>query len=358
MQSLLKTQLNPLVINYIQKITKFCDFWEFSKDLKKDFYSSLKKTVIITSAGASTRIEGARLTDKEIEDRLENLKIQKFKDRDEAEVVGYIDCMNYIFDNFKDLTISEYTIRSLHSLMCTYLSNDIVPPDQRGAYKNITNTVVRIDHSTGLQEIIFQTTPPGPQTDVQMKQLIDDYNNYIKDPHYNSLIVIAAFIVKFLAIHPFRDGNGRISRLLTNVCLLRQGYEFCMYSSHEKVIEDNKDNYYVSLRQTQSTFTTSFDLNPWLIFFLKTLEIQTDQLKNKLIPKKKLGTTTKYEAKIIELIQEHQPVTIGFLERTLNIKRVTLKTILRRLKAAGIIEMEGEKKGSSYKISGVVYVQI
>lgn len=349
MQYLLQTSLNPQVLNYIKKIGEFLKQWEFDKDLQKDFYSKLKTTTIITSAGASTRIEGSHLSDEEILKRLENLKIQKIKDRDEAEVAGYIDCMNYIFKNYKNVEMSEHTIRSLHQMMCVYLSNDILPQNQKGAYKNVPNSVVKVDHSTGRQEIIFETTPPGIETELAMRELIKDYNNYISNPNYSDLEVIAAFIVKFLTIHPFRDGNGRISRILTNLCLLQRGYEFAMYSSHEKAVEDNKELYYISIRQTQGSPKAAPDINPWFLFFLKTLNIQTEILKGKMISKGS-GTLTNFEGTILSLIQKHQPVTIGFLERTSNLKRVTIKTILKKMKSLGLIEMTGSTKASSYKL--------
>jgi Fic family protein len=236
-------------------------------------------------------------------------------------------------------------------MMCSYLAGDVLPPDQRGAYKNIPNSVVKIDHATGESEIIFETTPPGVQTETEMKDLVSDYNEFIDDPNYSDLEVIAAFIVKFLAIHPFRDGNGRVARLLTNFCLLKRGYEFCMYTSHEKIVEDNKDAYYISLRQTQATLKTAPDLNPWLIFFLKVLEQQTGFLKKLLIPKKS-GKLTALADNTLEVIRTNQPVSIGFLERQTGIKRVTLKNILSRLKDENIIEMEGSRKGSLYRIKG------
>jgi Fic family protein len=349
MKKLLQTSLNPQVLTFIQNIGEFSKQWELSKDLQKDFYSSLKATTIITSAGASTRIEGAHLSDEEISKRLENLKIQKIKDRDEAEVAGYIDCLNYIFENYKALEINEHTIRSLHQMMCSYLSNDTLPPEQRGSYKNVPNSVVRIDHLTGKRDIIFETTPPGVETEIAMKELIDDYKNYINDPNYSDLEVVAAFVIKFLAIHPFRDGNGRISRILTNLCLLQRGYEFAMFSSHEKTVEDNKELYYISIRQTQGSPKIVSDLNPWLLFFLRMLKKQTDILKEKMVIKKS-GRLTKLEDEVITLIQKHQPVTIGFLERTTNIKRVTLKSILTRLKSSGMIQMTGSRKGSFYRL--------
>lgn len=349
MKGLLRSKLNPECLKYLQQISHFQELWKVSADISQDFYVGLKKTTIITSAGASTRIEGATLSDEEIQKKLVGLKIQKIVDRDSAEVAGYLDCKKYIFDFFAELPVSEHTIRSLHQMMMSYLSEDIFPSGQKGAYKNITNSVARVDHATGEQEIIFETTPPGPQTEIAMRELVDDYHSYIRDPNYADLEVVAAFIVKFLAIHPFRDGNGRISRLLTDLCLLKQGYEFFMYSSHEKMIEDTKAQYYVALRQTQAGLTDHADLNPWFYYFLRVISQQTQFLADKIIAKKS-GTFTEKENIIFQLIQKHQPVTISFLERETAFKRVTLKSILARMKNRGFILMEGTKKGSRYKI--------
>lgn len=350
MRSLLQTPLWPEILRLIQRMAHFQAGWKATIDTTKDFYTSLKKTTIITSAGASTRIEGARLSDEEILKRLAGLKIKKIRERDEAEVAGYIDCKKYIFDHCRGLEISEHTIRSFHQMMMVYLPESVFPLNQRGAYKNVPNSVVRIDQSTGKQEVIFETTPAGPQTAAAMQELVRDYNGFMEDPNYSDLEVIAAFILKFLAIHPFRDGNGRISRLLTDLCLLRRGYEFCMYSSHEKVIEDTKEQYYVALRQTQLTLAAKPDLNPWFLYFLKVLDRQTEYLRDKLLPQKP-GTLTKLEQKVYDLIERHRTVTIGFLERESGIGRATLKTILARLKKRGILQMEGERKGANYRLS-------
>jgi Fic family protein len=345
----LKSPLLPEALGLVQKISGFRSEWTYLADTERDFYTSLRKTVIVTSAGASTRIEGARLSDEEILKKLRGLKMNRIRDRDEAEVAGYIDAKKYIFEHYSELEISEHTIRSLHQMMMSYLPESVFPLAQRGAYKNVPNSVIRIDHETGEREILFETTPPGPQTETAMREAVEDYRNYIDSPNYSDLEVIAAFIVQFLAIHPFRDGNGRISRLLSDLCLLRQGYDFCMYSSHEKIIEDSKDQYYVALRQAQATLKAKADLNPWFLYFLRVLDRQTQFLSDKLEPRKP-GSLTRLEQQVFDLVREHQPVTIGFLERESGMKRVTLKSILARLKDRGTLSMEGERKASRYRL--------
>lgn len=234
-------------------------------------------------------------------------------------------------------------------MMMAYLPESILPRNQRGTYKNVSNSVVRIDHATGDQQVLFETTPPETQTETAMQTLVKEYREFIRAPNISDLHVIAAFIVEFLAIHPFRDGNGRISRLLTDLCLLKSGYDFCMYSSHEKVIEDNTEQYYIALRQTQSTLKSTPDINPWLIYFLRVLDQQTTYLQTTLASQAP-GTLTALEQQIYELIERHQPVTIGCLERTSKLKRVTLKNILARFKMRGLLIMEGTRKGSRYRL--------
>ena len=350
MRKLLLCSIRPEALSLITEVERASERIKLAGNLEHDIYVSLKHSTIITSAGSSTRIEGAKLSDEQISMCLEGLSFTSIKDRDDAEVAGYIDTINYIFENYNSLSISEHNIRSFHQMMCIYLANDVLPPNQRGVYKNITNKVIEVDKASSKERIVFDTTPAGPQTEAAMKELIDDYNLFISDPNFSELQVVSAFIVKFLAIHPFRDGNGRISRLLTNLCLLRQGYQFALYSSHEKAVEENKNQYYVALRETQRTFfLENSDLNPWLIYFLKTLARQTQFLESNL-QFSKVGILTKNEQMVVDLIKLHQPVSIGFIERESGIKRVTIKAILRRLKDREIIVQEGERKVSKYSL--------
>lgn len=208
----------------------------------------LKKYSVVTSSGASTRIEGAVLTNQNVGELVKKgCRINKFSSRSEREVVGYVKTLNFIYDNFKQLEVTQKTIRELHQLLTHKLHNKDLPPNQRGAYKNITNDVVEIDKASQAPvKLWFKTTPPGPATQTAMSNLVRDYKKLKNTLH--PLVLTAGFVVHFLAIHPFRDGNGRLSRLLTTLMLLHHGYDWLQYTSHEKFIEDNKELYYVSLR--------------------------------------------------------------------------------------------------------------
>jgi len=238
------------------EIERFQGAFESGHRLSPKLITNLKQTTIITSSGSSTRIEGAILTDVEIKKFVDKgCKISKMSSRSEREVAGYIKALNYIYDNFSDLEISEKNIRELHQILTSELTSDQLPKKQRGSYKDIDNHVIEKNLETGKEIIWFKTTPPGPQTESAMRELIESFQNIKESDELQSIVLTASFIVHFLAIHPFRDGNGRLSRLITVWLLLRFGYSWMQFASHEKVIEDNKENYYLSLRETQSSFS-------------------------------------------------------------------------------------------------------
>ena len=270
-------------VNQITKIERFQGAFETTKFQRPALVESLKKTSIITSSGASTRIEGAILADEQVKELVEKgCEINDMSSRSEREVAGYVKTLNYIYDNFEKLDVSEKMIRELHQLLTSELTEDQLPSTQRGAYKDVPNDVVEQDQATGkIIKVWFKTAPPGLETETAMADLISDYVQMKKAKECQPLILIAGFIVHFLAIHPFRDGNGRLSRLLTTILLLKNGYKWAQYTSHEKVIEDNKEGYYTSLRNTQSTFHEEAQYNYWISYFLKVLTVQTDFLNSK-----------------------------------------------------------------------------
>lgn len=359
MKQLLKSRLTPEVLRLVQSVS---EKWTEAKCLQKIPKStalSINDDIVIASAVSSARIEGCQMTFGEIADKCRRNALNSHYLDDEAHIAGYIEAKRHITENLHTIDISEESICNLHSMVTQYLAESSFPHSQRGVYKNITNSVVKKEGDTGREEIIFVTTPPGSFTEYAMKTLIEDYNDFIYDPRYSSLQVIAAFIVKFLAIHPFRDENGPVSRLLTDLCLAKQGYKLGLFAAHEPIIEANREAYYSSLRQTQSTLKDLADMNAWFHFFLSVMCEQLDTVLEKvaepetdnesIVPfRLSIGCLTEREEKVYKTIKSFQPVNIGFLERRLAIKRVTLKSILARLKLSELIVMEGEGKGSRY----------
>lgn len=251
--------------------------WKITSKLQPQTIERLTKSVIVTSTGSSNRIEGNLLTDKEVEDLYKNLRIKKFKTRDEQEIAGYLETLEFIFANYNNIDITESNILKLHDDMLKYSEKDI---RHKGNYKFGSNRVEAKDQNGKIVGIIFDPTPPY-LVKKEMQELIDWYNwaqqNKVKHP----IILIANFIFEYLAIHPFQDGNGRTSRLLTNLMLLKHGYRFTSIISHERIIEIQKLDYYKALNQTQTTWKQEKeDISPWLLFFINTIKIQAnDALK-------------------------------------------------------------------------------
>lgn len=223
----------------------------------------------------------------------------------------------------------------------------------RGNYKDITNDVVETDSSTDkIIKVWFKTTPPGPATTAAMRNLVVSYNDLQTQNACHPLILIAGLIVHFLAIHPFRDGNGRTARLLTTLLLIKHGYHWSQYSSHEKIIEDNKERYYVSLREAQLTFASGKPkYGRWIDFFLHTVSLQTDFLKSKIIKESPITVMNKNEKNIYQFIESGGDCKISYLLEQTSMSRPGLKSLLKRLLDKGVISKSGNGKGTIYFIT-------
>lgn len=344
--------LTGLQAEQITKIERFQGAFESTKFQRPALVESLKKTTIITSSGASTRIEGAILADAQVKELIEKgCKINNMSSRSEREVAGYVKALNYIYNNFEKLDISEKTIRELHQLLTSELTEGQLPSTQRGAYKNVPNDVIEQDNITKkIIKVWFKTAPPGPETKSAMSNIISDYEQMKVNKECQQLILIAGFVVHFLAIHPFRDGNGRLSRLLTTLLLLKNGYKWAQYTSHEKVIEDNKEGYYISLRNTQKSFHKKAQYDDWISYFLKVLTVQTDFLNSTLIHKSPSSVMNENEKKVYSIIEAEEECKISFILENIEMSRDGLKDLIKRLVDKGFIKKRGQGRGTTYTI--------
>ncbi len=248
--------------------------WVGGAQLNPQALGRLKKSTLITSTGASTRIEGAKLSDEDVEKLMRGLSMQKFKDRDKQEVKGYYELLNNVFESWKYIQFSESTIKNFHQELLKYVEKDKL---HRGEYKKIENKVHMINEAGQSIGILFDTTPTY-LTPKEMLELTEWTQEAFSTKEIPPLLIIGNFLVEFLNIHPFQDGNGRLSRILTNLLMLKYGYSYVPYISHEKLIEDNKADYYVALRRSQKTINKEKeDITPWLEFFLQILLEQAKQ---------------------------------------------------------------------------------
>jgi Fic family protein len=259
----LSPELTETIYAMIAEIDTVKNTYNLTNRLLPQTIERLTQSVIVTSTGASNRIEGNRLSDAEVEALYRNLRIKSFKTRDEQEVAGYIEMLELIFENYSDIPITENHILQFHKDMLAYSNKD---QGHKGRYKFGPNRVEAKDRSGKVVGIVFDPTPPH-LTETEMRDLIDWHQWAKAEKFKHPLILIANFAFEYLAIHPFQDGNGRTSRLLTNLMLLQNGYTFTTLVSHEKLIESSKAEYYLALNKTQRTWKTKYeDMSPWLLY--------------------------------------------------------------------------------------------
>jgi Fic family protein len=336
-------------LKLIAEIDEFKGKWEALKNMSSERLSQLRKVATIESIGSSTRIEGAKLTDMQVETLLSNITVRSFKTRDEQEVAGYAEAMDMVFQAFEELTITENHIRQLHQILLRHSDKD---ERHRGDYKKLPNHVVAIDEHGKEIGVVFATTTPL-DTPREMEELVSWTNKANAENSIHPLLVIAVFTVVFLAIHPFQDGNGRLSRILTTLLLLRAGYGYVPYASLESVVEDNKDLYYKALRRTQKTFKNSRpDWEPWIGFFLRCLKKQKTNLAAKVEKEKEFDDRAlpALSARILDLLKQHERQTIAQLVVHTGANQNTLKVRLRELVSSGLIQRHGKARATWYSL--------
>ena len=336
---------SPLILQLIAEIDGIRGEFKSGLRMTPQAITSLKRSVLVTSAGASTRIEGSKLTDAEVEKVLQGLAVSKFADRDSQEVQGYLETLQNVFDGFQTLPLREGMIQSLHNELLKYSEKDKL---HKGKYKKGENTVGVLDEKGNIAKIMFNPTLAW-KTPAEMTELVEWTQAALEENRYHPLLVIANFIVEFLKIHPFEDGNGRLSRVLTSLLLLRAGYQFVQYVSHEQIIERRKDEYYLALRKSQETFEGESDtIAPWLNFFFSVLKeqatkalgyLEEEHIEDTLSPKQ-------YEVwKYVSLVGDASPSEIA---KETGIVMATVRQALARLIELEKVKRTGRGPGTRY----------
>lgn len=335
------------ILTLIASIDELKGRWSAGANLHPQTLGRLKQSVLITSTGASTRIEGAKLRDSEVEDLMRGISMQKFKDRDTQEVKGYYELLKNVFDSWQSIKLSEGTIKHFHQEILKYVEKDSF---HRGQYKVTENKVQMVDAKGNIVGTIFDTTPVY-LTPIEMQELVEWTIEALKSKKYHPLLVIGNFVVEFLKIHPFRDGNGRLSRILTNLLMLRAGYLYMPYVSHEKLVEEKKQDYYVALRKTQSTFKSEkTDLVPWLTFFLNIIFIQSKEAVNLLTADNVEKTLSGKQLSVLEYLRKAKEATPGEITEKTKVARPTVNQVLEKLLNLKKIERIGMGRSTRYRI--------
>jgi Fic family protein len=339
--------ITPQMLAQIAELDEYKGAWTGFANLRQDQLNSLKKVSTIESIGASNRIEGNKLSDEEIEEFLSHINIKSFKTRDEEEIAGYSDLMNTIFDNYTVIPLTENHIMQLHQILLRYTKKD---ERHRGKYKKLPNSVAAFDQDGNEIGIVFETATPF-DTPRLMEELIEWTRKNLNDSFFHPLIVIGIFIVHFLAIHPFQDGNGRLSRALTSMLLLKKGYAYIPYSSVESIIEASKEGYYRALRRTQKNIWHSkVDYEPWLSYFLTVLQKQKKHLESKIdIMVNDDTKLTRNQRAILELFDNKPEWGFSEIAAQLEMKLETVRANIKNLVNNGYLVKYGTTKGASYK---------
>ncbi len=340
--------ITPEILTLTAQIDEFKGAWQALGSIAPQRLSGLRRVATIESVGSSTRIEGSALSDSDVEKLLANLAIGSLVTRDEQEVAGYAETMERIFESFEHISLTENHIRQLHRDLLLHSDKD---ERHRGNYKTTPSNVAAFDAEGELIGIVFETTTPF-DTPRRMRELLDWTQATLETRSLHPLLVIGIFTVVFLAIHPFQDGNGRLSRILTTLLLLRYGYAYTPFSSLESVIEQNKEGYYLALRQTQATLNADApDWQPWLTFFLRALHTQMQRLAAKMERERLLQhALPELSRRIVDHAREHGRVTIKEMSLLTGTSRNTLKEHFQRLLENGMLERSGQGRGVWYRV--------
>ena len=330
----------------LSEIDEFKGAWRALGTIAPERLNALRRVATIESIGSSTRIEGSKLTDREVERLLGTLEIKRFGTRDEQEVAGYADVMETVFRSWSDIPVTENHIKQLHRDLLQYSDKD---ERHRGDYKTLRNDVGAFDSEGKMVGIVFETVTPF-DTPQRMTELVAWLNQARDLRRLHPLLIVAVFIVVFLAIHPFQDGNGRLSRVLTTLLLLQAGYAYVPYSSLESIIENSKEGYYLALRQTQTTILTDAPhWQPWLLFFMRALQQQKRRLAVKVEREKNaLAALPELAVKILDYVRDQGRVTTRNMVREYGASPNTLKVTFTSLVEKGLLVRHGAGRSTWY----------
>ncbi len=347
MDSLRYLVITQHLLKAIAEIDEFKGRWDSLRNLAPERLSALRRIATIESVGSSTRIEGVRLTDDEVERLLSGIAIGSFRSRDEEEVAGYAELMELIFESYNEITLTENHIKQLHGVLLRHSSKD---QRHRGGYKKLPNHVEAFDQHGQSLGVVFATATPF-DTPRQMQKLVSWTGSALGAGEYHPLIVIGVFVVRFLAIHPFQDGNGRLSRALATLLLLRDGYSYVAYSSFERIVEESKEEYYIALRRGQATLDQDdSQLIDWVSFIIDCLVRQKKKRLTRKIERERLmSPLSPLSESLLGIVREHGRVTVQQAAAATAANRNTIKDHLGRLVRSGHLTKRGCSCGTWYE---------
>lgn len=339
-------EITEQLLRSIAAIDEFKGSWAALGNLAPERLSALRRIATIESVGSSTRIEGVKLTDDEVEKLLSGLDIRSFRSRDEQEVAGYAELMELIFESYREIPLSENHIRQFHGILLKYSEKDA---RHRGHYKSLPNSVEAFDEDGVSLGVIFETASPF-DTPRLMQELVDWTRTALESGQHHPLLIVSVFVVRFLAIHPFQDGNGRLSRALSTLLILRSDYEYMPYSSLERIVEDNKEKYYRTLRRAQATLDgDESQLHEWVSFFVGCMVKQKEVLARKVENERLMTPLAPLSQELLGIVDSHGRATVRQAVTLTGANRNTIKNHLKQLVTAGKLVQRGTGRGTWYE---------
>lgn len=326
--------------NLLSQIEQFNATWRYIAQQQGQILLQLKHIATISSVGGSTRIEGAKMTDVQIDTFLKNVDISQLLDRDQQEVISYYQALEIIFESFPNIDISQNHLLHLHNLLLKYSQKDNW---HKGKYKQQNNSIQAV-YPDGSSYTIFETTAAGYSTEEAMSALFTWYQADTETP---TLIKIAAFVYEFLSIHPFQDGNGRLSRLISTLLLLKTNYIWIQYVSLEHEIEQRKAEYYQILRHCQA-HRPQENITSWIFFFLSALHNIQEKLNTKLQAATPADELSPKEKKIVALINYIPNLQSSEIAEKLKMALPSVKKLLSTLVQKNILKKHGQGKSTFY----------
>lgn len=327
------------------RLDRFLGRWQKLKMQSPEQIEQLRMVATIESVASSTRIEGAQLSDEQVRDVLAGITIDSFSTRDEQEVRGYRDLLELIREQHETLQVTESSLKEFHRILLQHSEKDAW---HRGNYKQMSN---RVERGGGWPPIVVFRTAEPAEARWWMERLVAELDGAWSDPAWHRLVLIADFILWFLAIHPFQDGNGRLARAVTTLLLLKAGYEYAPYASLERVIEERKIDYYIALRASQAAAPRDArNYGDWLGCFLSALEAQQQVLEGRVARSAQRQPLPAAQGLIIDLITERGPLTTPEIASALHIPARTVRYHVARLTQNKLLDAPARTAGRRYSL--------
>lgn len=316
---------------------------EIRKDEYEKIFTELEKIAKVQSVKSSNAIEGIVTSDERIKEIVN--QSSKPLNHNESEIAGYRDALNQIHLNFKDIEFNENTILRLHEIMMSYTGYEYA-----GKYKINDNLIIEEDKE-GNRKIRYKPVP-AKETPKAMEQLVLAYIDASNNSNINQLLLIPCVILDFLCIHPFKDGNGRISRLLSLLLLYKSGFDAGKYVSFEEQINNNKGYYYETLRESSVGWDTNENTYvPFMQSFLSTLYMCYKELDKRfnVVNSNKITKKARIEATVLNsLVAISKAEICNVLP---DVSPSTVELVLGKMVKEGRIQKIGNGKNTRYIVN-------